>query len=104
MDKHVNNKKHSLDEVDIYIKLQLNINNRYTNPLDFWKQSQYHRAFPNLARLAKQYFSIPCSSAAVERQFSFARQIINQRRANLDPSILTDIIFLRSREKQKYKG
>ena len=90
--------------VDQYIKLQLDINNRYTNSLDFWKQPEYHRVFPNLAWLAKQHFSIPCSSAAVERQFSAARQIVYQRRANLDPSTLNDIIFLRSREKQKCKG
>ena len=38
MDKHANNKKHSLDEVDQYIKLQLDVNNHYTNPLDCWKQ------------------------------------------------------------------
>ena len=94
MDKHVNNKKCSLDEVDQYIKLQLDINHCHSNLLDFWKQPQYHRIFPKLARLANQCFSIPCSSAGVERQFSDAGRVIKQRPANLDPSTLTNIIFL----------
>ncbi|CAF1533718.1 unnamed protein product [Adineta ricciae] len=101
MDKNTINKKRSSDEVDQYSKLQLDMDCVYTDPLDFWKQPQYHRAFPNLARLAKQYFSIPCSSAAVERQFSAAGQIVNQRRSNLDPSTVNNIIFLRSIEKRK---
>jgi hypothetical protein len=88
------------DEVDRYVSLVLDEHERYENPLDFWRKTQYQSAFPNLARLAKRYFCIPCSSSAVERQFSAAGQIINQRRTNLDPSTVNDIIFLRSMEKE----
>jgi hypothetical protein len=93
--------KRPSDEIDRYINLQLDPNVTYTNPLDFWQQSQYHQSFPNLSRLARQYFSIPCSSAAVERQFSAAGIIISQRRANMDPSTLNNVIFLRSVEKHR---
>jgi hypothetical protein len=100
MDKNITHRKHTSDEVDHYIKLQLDENTQYPDPLVFWQQPQHHLAFPNLARLAKHYFSIPCSSAAVERQFSAAGQIVNQRRCNLDPTTVNDIIFLRSVEKR----
>jgi hypothetical protein len=103
MDKNVPEKKRPSDEIDRYINLQLDPNVTYTNPLEFWQQSQHHQSFPNLSRLARQYFSIPCSSAAVERQFSAAGMIINQRRANMDPSTLNNVIFLRSVEKHNCK-
>ncbi|CAF1319227.1 unnamed protein product [Adineta ricciae] len=80
MDKNVSGRNRSSDKVDQYIKLTLDCKSCYTNPLMFWKQSKYHLAFPNLARLAKYYFSIPCSSASPERQFSAAGYIVNQRR------------------------
>ena len=100
MDKRNNRENSSIDEVDRYIEMQIDDNDEYDDPLSFWKQQQQHRAgFPNLARLACRCFAIPCSSAAVERQFSAAGQIVTQRRSNLDPSTMNNILFLRSIEK-----
>ncbi|CAF4280262.1 unnamed protein product [Rotaria magnacalcarata] len=98
MDKQRQQNGNGQDEVDRYISLTLGEDEQYSNPLDFWKKKDTQLAFPNLFQLAKRYFSIPCSSSAVERQFSAAGQIITQRRANLDPATVNDIIFLRSIE------
>ncbi|CAF3823629.1 unnamed protein product [Rotaria sp. Silwood1] len=86
-------------EVDAYIDLQLKDDETYTNPLTFWQQHQ--STFPHLSKLARKIFSVPCSSAAVERGFSAAGQIVTQRRSNLEPSTINDIIFLRSIENIK---
>lgn len=87
------------DEVDLYIEFQLKDNETYSNPLVFWRQ--HEQAFPHLSKLAKKIFSIPCSSAAVEREFSAAGQIVTQRRSSLEPGTINDIIFLRSVENDK---
>jgi hypothetical protein len=97
--KGVQQQQNGIDELDRYIALSLTEEEQYEDPLIFWKKHENQSAFPTLTRLAKRYFSIPCSSSAVERQFSAAGQIINQRRSNLHPSTVNDIIFLRSMEK-----
>jgi hAT family C-terminal dimerisation region len=98
MDKSCTQNQSSADEVDRYVHLQIDDDAQYVDPLSFWKQKEQQIAFPNLTRLATRCFAIPCSSAAVERQFSVAGQIITQRRSNLDPSTVNNIIFLRSIE------
>jgi hypothetical protein len=99
MDKKTNRMDSNIDEVDQYIELQVGDNEQYTNPLVFWEKQRRQGMFPNLTRLACRLFSIPCSSAAVERQFSAAGQIVTQRRSNLEPSTVNNILFLRSIEK-----
>jgi len=100
MDKQQKEQETGSDELDKYIRLTLDEKEQYENPMEFWKKLGNRSAFPNLVRLARKYYSIPCSSASVERQFSATGQIITQRRANLDPSTVNDIIFLRSADKQ----
>ncbi|CAF3622568.1 unnamed protein product [Rotaria socialis] len=87
------------DEVDVYIDLQLKDNEIYTNPLTFWQQHEY--TFPHLSKFARKIFAVPCSSAAVEREFSAAGQLVTQRRSNIEPSTINDILFLRSIENSK---
>jgi hypothetical protein len=98
MDKSARRNQSSVDEVDQYIDMQIPDDEQYIDPLLFWKQKEKRKRYPYLTRLAARYFSIPCSSASVERQFSAAGQIITQRRSNLDPSTVNNIIFLRSIE------
>ena len=93
MDKKKNKKSSPSDEVDRYVDHPLNNNQQYQNPLTFWQQKSNQIWFPNLFRLARQYFYVPCSSAAVERQFSAAGQPITQRRSCLDPSTMNKIFF-----------
>jgi hypothetical protein len=91
------------DEIDRYINLKLDEHEQYNNPLGFWRKNEYQSMFPNLARVARRYFVIPCSSAALERQFGATGQIITQRRSNLNHTTVNDIIFIRSMEKQNFE-
>lgn len=85
-------------ELDMY--LQMNIINYVSstedndNPLLFWKEQE--NLLPCMHKLAKQVFSIPASSAAVERSFSSAGVIISQRRSTISPSTVNDIVLIRS--------
>ncbi|CAF4236834.1 unnamed protein product, partial [Rotaria sordida] len=87
------------DEIDTYIDWQLKSNEIYQNPLIFWQQNE--SIFPNLFKLARKIFAVPCSSAAVEREFSAAGQLVTQRRSALEPTTINDILFLRSIENNK---
>lgn len=98
MDTRKNRADSQIDEVDQYIEMYVEDSEQYVNPLSFWEKQHHRTTFRNLARLACRTFSTPCSSAAVERQFSAAGQIITQRRSNLDPSTVNNILFLRSTE------
>jgi hypothetical protein len=46
--------------------------------------------------LARRLFSIPVTSAGVERQFSSADLTITQRRSSIDPDTVNDVLFVRS--------
>jgi hypothetical protein len=96
--KRITNSVRARRELQMYLQVKL-INCTYSNdendnPLLFWKEQQ--NVLPNLSQLAKKIFSIPASSAAVERAFSSAGVIISQRRSNTNPSMVNDIILVRS--------
>ena len=59
--------------------------------------------FPNLSKLVCWISSVPCTEAAVEREFSVAGQIVNQRGSYLDPTTVNNILFLCSMENNKQK-
>ncbi|CAF2155624.1 unnamed protein product, partial [Rotaria magnacalcarata] len=60
---------------------EININ--IQNPLIFWKD---HRdKLPYLTKLARRLYSMPATSACVERQFSAVGLLINERRSSLNP-------------------
>jgi hypothetical protein len=89
----------NFSEIDRYISLI--VKDDYTDPLSFWRQQRIQLVFPTLYRLVKRIFAVPCSSASGECQFSAAGQIVTQRRSNLDPSTVNNLIFLRSIENNK---
>ena len=64
------------------------------NPLLFWREQQH--VLPSLSKLARKTFSVPASSAAVERTFSSAGVVISQRRTSINPSTVNDVILIRS--------
>ncbi|CAF4232347.1 unnamed protein product, partial [Rotaria sordida] len=68
------------------------------NPLLWWKKHSKH--LPKLSILTRQIFSIPATSASVERQFSSAGVIFNDRRTCLSGENLENIILIRSIENQ----
>jgi hypothetical protein len=67
------------------------------NPLQFWKHN--YSSYPRLARIAKRVFAVPATSAAVEREFSLAGNIVTKKRSRLSPGTVNDIIFLNSFER-----
>ncbi|CAF3805095.1 unnamed protein product, partial [Rotaria sp. Silwood1] len=80
-----------IDELDRYLSLELDRSKLSSNPLDFWKEQ--HEKFPRLSRLARSIFSIPATSAGVEREFSAAGLVIQERRTNLNPEQLDNILL-----------
>jgi hypothetical protein len=69
------------------------------NPLDFWRSNK--NIFPILAKVARKIHCIPATSASVERQFSGAGLVLNERRTCLDPDTVDSILFIQSMKKLK---
>jgi hypothetical protein len=97
-DEYEFNSKKS-DELDKYLVMQINKSLLTNNPLDFWKS--YSETYPLLSKLAKRIHSMPATSTGVERQFSNAGLIINQRRTNINPEQVDNILLIRSIQKIK---
>ncbi|KAL2088169.1 hypothetical protein ACEWY4_016997 [Coilia grayii] len=81
------------DEVSAYIQLKSPKGDSF-DVLLWWKEHQ--EDFPNLAIIARGVLSIPASSAASERDFSSAGFVIQERRTQLKPGTVDDILFLHS--------
>ncbi|CAF1229295.1 unnamed protein product [Rotaria sp. Silwood1] len=64
------------------------------NPLLWWKSNE--TIFPMLSLLARRIFSISVTSASVERQFSQAGLVYCDRRSRTKPSLLNDMLLVRS--------
>ena len=62
------------------------------NPLEFWKS--HSDKLPLLSKLAKRIYRILATSTKVERQFASASLIINQRRTNINPKQLDNVLLL----------
>jgi hypothetical protein len=82
------------DELERYLGKRLDVTNLSDNPLNFWKKHKME--FPILAKVARQVFSIPATSACVERSFSASGNIVTKRRTNIKPMQLNNVLFLRS--------
>lgn len=85
------------DELDKYLKMPIDDKFKVANPLVFWQNHQ--DKLPYLAKLARRIYSIPATSAGVERQFSSAGFLINERRSSLNPETIEDVLFVRSVQK-----
>ena len=72
---------------------------RIANPLKWWEASENH--YPNVAKLAKSYLSIPGTSVPSERTFSVAGMTLTKLRSNLDPDTLYEIIFINKNMKEQ---
>ncbi|CAF1016759.1 unnamed protein product [Rotaria sordida] len=85
-------------EIELYIKQGLDkstnsdesLQEEY-NPLSFWKNM--HSSYSILSKIAARVFSVPASSAAVEREFSLAGNIVTQKRSTLSPDVVNDMVF-----------
>lgn len=64
------------------------------NPLQWWRDNQ--STYPNLSRMAFDFFAIPAMSSECERAFSKASYTISARRSNLSQEIIEGGDILRS--------
>ncbi len=80
----------------------LKFDRRETNSSDilqFWKTIA--DSLPALSKVAAQILIVPAAFANDERLFSAAGQIISERRSNISPDVVNNILFLRSAKKMK---
>ncbi|CAF3828855.1 unnamed protein product [Rotaria sp. Silwood1] len=98
-DTAISSRNKKSDELDRYLNFEIDRSKLQSDPLPFWKEHQ--DKFPCLSRYARSIHSIPATSASVERQFSAAGLIISERRSNLKPEQLDNVLLIRSMQKNK---
>ena len=76
-------------ELNAYMRVQQVAND--TDPLMWWKQHQ--QEFPRLSRMARQYLSVPASSASPERLFSSVGLVKSDLRGRLLDTTLIDVMW-----------
>ncbi|CAF4527343.1 unnamed protein product, partial [Rotaria sp. Silwood2] len=87
------------DELNKYLEQRIDIESIDDNPLAFWYEHRF--IYPILSRLARSIYSIPATTANVERQFSATGMMITSRRTKLNPEQINNAMFLRSVNKSK---
>ena len=78
-----------MNEIDIELQTYFDSPVLKAEPIIFWSS----RNVTELSTLALQLLSVPCSSASVERLFSKAGLVLNQRRTQLQSSNLEQLLF-----------
>jgi hypothetical protein len=73
-----------------------------TGPLAWWRAHAWQ--FPLLATVAMHLFSLPASTAALERLFSAAGRAVNRRRATLRPASAANLIFGHANVRRGHTG
>lgn len=81
------------DEVDKYTRTNFGIE-KNSDPAMWWSEKKAE--FPNLSRLAIALHAIPASSTPSERAFSISGSIITEKRVNIDPQMVEDLMIIRS--------
>jgi hypothetical protein len=69
------------------------------NPLPFWYEHRF--AYPTLSELARSIYSIPATTANLERQFSASGMMIGSKCTRLNPEQINNPMFLRSVKKSE---
>lgn len=87
-----------LSEIDSYLSYKVIANENIE--LDAW-WNDHRLIFPSLFKLSLFILAIPASSTPSERAFSTAGNIVSDKRCNLDPDNLENLIVLRSSTKRK---
>ena len=90
-EKSVHNDKSAI-EVELSRYTESQRCERMTDPLTWWKKNEIN--YPNIAKMAKKYLSIPATSVPSERLFSKAGEIVSARRASIKSKNVDMILFL----------
>jgi len=80
------------DEVDLYLKLGRSDSDDPSQLLSWWKAKS--TTFKRLAKLAKRVLCIPATSASSERTLSRAGLILTEKRTNLGPKNVCDLLVI----------
>ncbi len=88
----VEQEEDTTDEVQIYLRLNPNMEGDGRDVLLWWQQ--HETMLPLLSRLDRMVFSVPASSRSSERAFSTAGRIIYERRTGLKSSTVEAVLFL----------
>jgi hypothetical protein len=86
------------DELDRYLLMEIDKTKDVLEPLEFWKE--HRNQFLLLSQYARSILSIPATTTNVEREFSTADWILNQRRTSLKSEEVDKILFVRSIRRQ----
>lgn len=62
------------------------------NPLAWWRNNKHK--YPHIAKLARRYLAVPCTSVPSERVFSAAGDIVTASRSRLLAENVDKLIFL----------
>lgn len=79
------------NEIMVYENLTVPLSDEF-DVLNWWEVNK--QQFPLLGNLSKRVFAIPASSAPSERVFSGARNLITDKRSQLSPSIVNDLMIV----------
>lgn len=74
--------------------LQLPLSSKKVDVLQFWKTNE--EEFPEMSKLARNYFGIQSSSVAVERDFSAGADLIRPTRSSLNTKSIKALMCLKS--------
>lgn len=81
--------KRGTDEV--HVSTAAGQQNEGYNPLHYWKKK--HSSYPISAKVVPRILGVPTTSAAVEREFSFAGNFITEKRSRFSPDTVNGIVF-----------
>ena len=87
----VRNRRKKSCEQELLLYLQDNL--PCNDPLSYWKLKE--NEYPILAQLARKFYSVPATSAPIERVFSHAGRILTPLRSRLLPEHFETLIFLK---------
>ncbi|CAM9769999.1 unnamed protein product [Chrysoparadoxa australica] len=83
-------------EITQYWELVIpDLEDRFQNPLDFWRQMRISGHFPYLQGVARKFLCILPSSALSERVFSSAGALITDNRTGVDPDRVDQMMLLK---------
>jgi hypothetical protein len=86
-----------LDELDRYLNFELDKSKLLSSAVNLWRDQK--EKFARLSCLARSIFLILAASAEVERQFSGAELVMQEKQTNLNSKQLDNILLVRSMQK-----
>ncbi|KAJ1696123.1 hypothetical protein LUZ63_004635 [Rhynchospora breviuscula] len=81
------------NELSSYTGLPPNMEDESIDILDYWKR--HSSAYPTLAMMARDIFTVPISTVPSESYFSSANRILTDRRSKLGPNVFERLVCMK---------